>query len=246
MPDQTKSGLSGGAIAGIVLVTGALGAGVLLYEYEQSKTREYNTILQDYMAELQDLITYQANSPTSAGIQEKKDALNIKAAKLATLNTSWVTNVTNGAKGVFASAGMNLILPVSILVGGIALIYLAPKIIDEIYRNRPKGGGGGTYTAHDRRTFTTLASLQAYESQFQGSSDTVSVASAQSYFTTMAQWVQDSTAATSEVYTSAYQNWTSLSGQQRVSLGAGLEGLFGMGVITDPSVAAIAALLFAP
>ena len=241
MADQAKGGISGGAVVGLILVFGALGGGVLLYEWSQSKSKEYDKLLKDYQDELAELITYQANSPTSDGIQARTNAMRVKELRLQGLNTSWLGDAANAAKRVAAAAGLYIVLPIVGLRAG----YLIYQIIKEIYRNRPRGGGNGTYRCQkDGSTFTTPDALFAYEQQhYQPTADTVSIASAQAAFNGLNSWVQNTMAATAGVYQGAYQDWRTLPGQQVMSLGWAFESLFGMGIITNPSVAAIAAML---
>ncbi len=242
MANEVKSGISGGAIVGIVLVVGALGGGVLLYEWSQAKNKEYDALLKDYQNELSVLITYQANSPTSSGIQTMTNAMRVKELRLQGLNTSWPKDLANSAKEVFESFGLYVVLPLGgLFIAGYVIFWL----VKEIYRNRPKGGGGGTYRCEkDGSTFTTPDALFAYEQQhFQPTTDPASIVTAQAAFNGLANWVQNTMAATAGVYQGAYRDWSTLPGQQVMSLGWAFEAMFGMGIITDPSLALMAALL---
>ena len=236
--DTGKAAISGWTIVAGMSVLALFGIGYLIYRSVMAKSEEYQKLLKSWQEEVQELTTYQAGNPTNEGIQARVNLMRAKELRMKGLNTSWLVDAANAATQAAQGVGMNIILPIV----GVAAGYLIYLIVKEIYRNRPRDGG--TYRCEkDGYTFPTQAELQQHtQTQHQASTNSQDIASAQAMVTQEAIWVQDTIAATSGLYGTAKQPWSTLAPQQILSLAWAIEAMIGMG-ITGPAIAIAAALL---
>lgn len=229
---------TGGAVIAVAAIAGVFGLAYLLYRYEQNKAKEYQDLLESYEREVIELSTYQADSPTSEGVQARKNLLDMKALRGQALNTSWIRDFANSTKEVFQAAGYSFVWPATfafaVLVGGLVIYWL--------YRNRPKGPGNFTCPLDGQLFITEAALLQHNQTAHKPTTVTANIVSAQATTMQEAQWVQDVIAVQSATYLRERQAWETLQPNEIVWLATALEVAVGYGM-TGTWLQAAAALL---
>jgi len=236
---EAKQGfITGGVTVGTALLFLLGGALVLLgWKYLQNSsqnTAKAQELQQSYMSEIEELQGYMSTGAyDQAGLDIREKNLTDKAKLLESYGTSWITSLSNGVTKFLEDLGLYVFVPAIALIITGAVIYI-------LIKHWPKQPP----TFRDPKTglvYTDAAALKLAMEQHQGSSDSVSISSAQALFLQQSDWVQSAVAAESGVYTGAYRDWHALSSGNKVNLAYGLAavGAYGVGMGTLAPIAAL-------